>query len=94
MIRLADKISLHSCLQTDGRLNFATFSLHMAAGTVFALVAAYGLLRVIYYKKELLRAKDPPDIAGKYGQFSKLNLYFLFDIVVYPVKRYIVIFFL
>lgn len=60
----------HLYLQTDGKLNFATFTLHMTLGTIFVMIACYILLRLMYWKKELLKADDPPEVAGIVSRFK------------------------
>ena len=46
-------------------IGFGEFTLHMLPGSVIACFAAYGLLRFIYRRKELLRSPDPPEVAGQ-----------------------------
>ncbi len=50
--------------QSDGHINFVTFTLHMGIGSVFVLVASYFLIRLLYRRKEFLKTKDPPEVAG------------------------------
>ncbi len=45
-------------------INFGTFTLHMSIGAVFVAFSAYGLLRFMYRKRELLVSEDSLEIRG------------------------------
>ncbi len=45
-------------------INFGTFTLHMSIGAVLVACFAYGLLRFMYRKRELLVSEDSLEIRG------------------------------
>ena len=53
---------LYAWLQTDGELNFATFTLHMFPGVLLVAGVSYVLIRAVYTCTDLLRSKEPPGV--------------------------------
>ena len=61
--------------QSDNKINFTSFTMHMSVGSIFVLGAAYGFVRFLYRKKEFLKSKDPPGVAGMKTLYARVCIY-------------------